>query len=108
MQRLGEAEPIPVNDGGEALTATADGVVEESSPVPGDDRAEAEDTPLAEAKPNLGKKVAKRRLQSSSVLRGALGFRTRSRMHQHWCAKHKPEAATNASADNIRAGPEKP
>jgi hypothetical protein len=100
-------EPISLDDAGEAFMATADAAAEESSPVPVDDRAESENTPLADTKPKLGKKVAKRRLQSPLLLRGALGFRTRTRMHRHWCAKHQAEA-TEASAENIRVGPAKP
>src|ERR1051326_6672776 len=60
--------------------------------------------PLAETKPNSGKKATKRKLQSTIVHRGALGCRTRTRMHEHWCAKHKAEA-TNTFTDSIRAGP---
>jgi len=99
VQTLAEPERISVDDAGGAFTATADGAAEKSSPVSVDDRAELEDTPLAETKPNLGEKVAKRRLQSPIVLRGALGFRTRTRMHKHWCAKHKAEAINAAGMD---------
>jgi transposase len=104
VQRLSEPELIPVDDGAGAFTATA----EEPQPVQVHDRVETEELPLAQTQPDLGKKGAKRQLQSPIALRGALGFRTRTRMHLHWNAKHDQPEATNTSAESIRAGPKKP
>ena len=100
-----EPEEIPV----EAFTAMVEQVAsEETEPEPLDDATGQEVIPVPETKPNAGKKVPKRRIQSPVARRGALGFRARqTRIQTRSNVKDRPRLGNNSAA-GLHASRDKP